>query len=132
MYTMHDEPVYISRSFRAGALGYVLKSGKMTELEEAVVRVSNNTIYLSPGIPHTVLAELMTGKCGSANPVDSLTKREYEVASLIARGINGEQIAERLHISPKTVRVHRTNIMHKFYCERVHELLLQLREYFPQ
>ncbi len=51
---------------------------------------------------------------------------------MIAKGLNVDQIGEDLFISPKTVRVHRTNIMHKFTCNNVHELLLQLRQHFPQ
>lgn len=132
MYTMHSDTVYIARSFQAGALGYVLKSDQMAELVDAIKDVYREKIYLSSSIPQTILTELMMGKRSAENPVDGLTAREFEIASLIAQGEKVENIAKKLHISPKTVRVHRTNIMHKFSCNHVHELLLQLRQYFPQ
>ncbi len=132
MYTMHNSKDYIGRSFQAGALGYILKSDKTEELVSAINSVMNNKLYLSPDIPHSILGDLITGKNSQNNPTSRLTPREFEIASLIAQGQNPHQIADALFISPKTVRVHRTNIMHKLSCRQVHELLLQLRQYFPQ
>lgn len=132
MYTMHDNKNYIARSFQAGAMAYVLKSDKTEELVDAVKNVFGAKIYLSSAIPSAVLAELIMGKKSLDSGVSGLTAREYEIASLISMGKNINQIAENLCISPKTVRVHRTNIMHKLSCDNVHELLLQLHNYFPQ
>lgn len=132
MYTMHAEAAYVSRSLRGGALGYILKSDRMAELISAVRAVSQGKIYLSGQIPATVLQELLTGSGEGYGGVDSLTSREYEIAALLAQGLRPEEIGRTLCISPKTVRVHRANIMRKFNCAHVHELLLQLRQHFPQ
>lgn len=132
MYTMHDGVAYIRRSLQTGALGYVLKSDSMKELVEAVIQASRGRLYLSSSIPQTVLQEMITGKSSCDSPLSFLTSREFEVAALIAKGLRPEEIGGKLHISPKTVRVHRTNIMHKFACKGVHDLLLQLRQHFPQ
>lgn len=132
MYTMHDGVAYIRRSLLTGALGYVLKSDSMKELEEAIFQVSRGRMYLSNSIPQTVLQEMIRGKSASDSPLSFLTSREFEVAALIAKGLRPEEIGGTLHISPQTVRVHRTNIMHKFACSHVHDLLLQLRQHFPQ
>ncbi len=132
MYTMHNSKNYVTRSFRAGALGYVLKSDKIEELIAAIRDVVNQKIYLSTKISPSILGELITNSGNEDEIPSKLTPREFEVVSLIAKGLSVNEIGENLFISPKTVRVHRTNIMHKFSCENVHELLLQVRHYFPQ
>lgn len=132
MYTMHNTKDYIHRALKAGATGYVLKSDKMEEVIEAIEQVTKGKVYLSTGTPDSILADLLTGNDQSQDITEKLTPREYEIASLIAQGMTPDQIADTLFISPKTVRVHRTNIMHKFSCTQIHELLLQLREFFPQ
>ncbi len=132
MYTMHNSREYIVRSFHAGALGYVLKNDKTEELVAAVKDVMNRRIFLSSSIPDTVMVELIHGKGTERDAASTLSPREYEVASLIAQGLNPDQIAQTLFISTKTVRVHRTKIMHKLSCTGVHEMLLELRQHFPQ
>ncbi len=132
MYTTHNNKSYIVRSLKAGALGYVLKSDKTEELVLAVRDVVQKKMYLSKSLSPSLLGEIIVGNISDKVEIDNLTTREYEVASLIAQGRSIDQIGEDLFISPKTVRVHRTNIMHKFTCKNVHELLLQLRQHFPQ
>lgn len=132
MYTMHNSRDYIVRSFQAGALGYVLKNDKTEELVTAVKDVMDGRIFLSSSIPNTIMAELISGKGAEGDAAARLSPREYEVASLIAQGLSPDQIADTLFISTKTVRVHRTKIMHKLSCSGIHELLLELRQYFPQ
>ncbi len=132
MYTMHNSKGYIIRSLRAGALGYVLKSDRTEELVNAVQKVVQGQVCLSSNISAAMMSEILVGNNSEVEVVSSLTPREYEVASLIAKSRSIEQIGSDLFISPKTVRVHRTNIMHKFGCKNVHDLLLQLRHHFPQ
>ena len=132
MYSMHNSKEYVSRSFIAGAFAYVLKSDKIEEVITAIESVRLGKIYLSSSIPQTILSELIVSRRNTESAIDTLTPREFEVASLISQGNTPDQIAEILFISPKTVRVHRTNLMHKLSCSHVHELLLQLRNYFPQ
>lgn len=132
MYTMHNAKTYIARSLKAGALGYVLKGDKTDELVQAVRNVITKKVYLSSNISPSIMGELITGNLPGGDGTVDLTPREYEVASLISKGRTVDEIGEDLFISPKTVRVHRTNIMHKLACKNVHELLLQLRQHFPQ
>jgi DNA-binding NarL/FixJ family response regulator len=132
MYSMHNSKEYVSRSLMAGAFAYVLKGDKIEEVIAAIDSVIQEKIYLSTSIPQTILSELIVNRRNTESAIDTLTPREYEVASLISQGNTPDQIAEILCISPKTVRVHRTNLMHKLSCSHVHELLLQLRNYFPQ
>ncbi|MFT5697534.1 MAG: DNA-binding NarL/FixJ family response regulator [Desulforhopalus sp.] len=133
IYTTYDSKNYICRALQAGARGYVLKSEKITEVSLAIYSVQKNKLHLSPSLPPTILAELITADGFSKrSPATTLTPREYEIASLIAQGQDPNQVANTLFISPKTVRVHRTKIMHKLSCKNIHELLLQLRQHFPQ
>lgn len=132
MYTMHDSNDYVVRSFQAGALGYILKSDRMAELVIAINSVTSNQLYFSTALSPTVLQKVISGKNKQQDLVSSLTPREYEIGALMAQGAELNQIATSLFISPKTVRVHRTNIMHKLSCKNVHQLLLQLHHYFPQ
>lgn len=132
MYTMHNSKEYVGRAFVAGAFAYVLKSDKIEDLLTAIDAVLQGRIYLSNSLPQEILSELMAKRNSGENGLDSLTPREYEIASLISQGKTPQQIGDLLCISPKTVRVHRTNLMHKLSCSHIHELLLQLRHYFPQ
>lgn len=132
MYTMHDAREYVHRAFQFGALGYVLKGDPIDEIRQAINAVLQKRPYLSTSLPPIVVQELMSGKTLHDKSIDNLTPREYEVASCIARGMTPDQVADTLFISPKTVRVHRTNLMHKLSCKGVHELLLQLHKYFPK
>lgn len=133
MYTMHNNKHYIIRSLKAGALGYMLKSDKTEELVTAIRNVSAYRIHLSTAIDPSIIAELITADTiPGAEITSTLTPREYEVVSMIAQGRTIDDIADDLCISPKTVRVHRTNIMHKFSCKNIHELLLELPRFFPK
>lgn len=133
MYTMHSNRDYITRAFQAGASGYILKSDKTEQLIEAIKEVVVGKIFLSSGLSNQIITDLLAGRnIAEISGTGSLTAREYEVASLLAQGMSMEKIGETLYISPQTVRVHRTKIMHKLECSGIHELLLKLREYFPQ
>lgn len=131
MYTMHDAKEYVFRAFQLGALGYVLKGDAIEEIRKAVKTVMQKRPYLSAGLPSSIAHQLLSGKSRSVDALSELTPREYEVASCIARGMTPDKVAETLYISPQTVRVHRTNLMHKLSCNGIHELLLQLHKYFP-
>ena len=130
IYTMHMEPNQIHRAIKAGAMGYILKSDEISDLTTATKDVTEGHLCLSRNLPPEVLENLRSGR-NDNNTLSILTTREYEVANLIVQGMNPDEIGTHLFISPKTVRVHRTNIMHKLSCNRVNELLLCLAKHFP-
>ncbi len=131
IYSMHQNHDNIFRAFKAGAKGYVLKVDEIRDLIDAVREVTQGRIYLSNSFPKTLNEQLLSGKCDDG-ALAVLSPREHEIANLLAQGMTPDEIGETLFISPKTVRVHRTNIMHKLNCSRSNELLLLLRDYFPQ
>jgi len=131
IYSMHQNHDNIFRSFKAGAKGYVLKADEIHDLLTAVREVTQGRIFISKSLPENLMAQLLTGECGEKGALSVLSPREHEIANLLAQGMTPDEIGETLFISPKTVRVHRTNIMHKLDCGRSNELLLMLRDLFP-
>jgi DNA-binding NarL/FixJ family response regulator len=131
IYSMHKDPNQVHRAIKAGAKGYILKTDEICRLTSATRDVSEGRMCLSGNLPPEVLEHILSGK-GDNGPLSVLTAREYEIANLIVQGMNPDEIGTSLFISPKTVRVHRTNIMHKLSCNRVNELLLCLANHFPR
>ncbi len=132
VYTTHNVRSYLLRAFKQGAQGYALKSDPLNDLVEAIIRVHRGGLYLSSNLPGDVLQSLVNFQIDDSNVLEALSPREFEVANLLAHGKTPSDIAEILYISPKTVRVHRSNIMKKLSCDKVNELILRLIEYFPQ
>lgn len=131
IYSMHENPNQVYRAIKAGAKGYVLKGDEIKDLITAIRNVTQNKLYVSSGLSPKILNQVMSGKTDQSS-LSMLTPREYEIANLLVQGMNPDEIGETLFISPKTVRVHRTNIMHKLGCARVNELLLCLADHFPR
>lgn len=131
IYTTHESHDYVYRAFKAGAKGYVLKSDQISDLVTAIRESTQDRIFLSAGLPPSILDNLAAGKTDRGT-LSVLSPREYEIANLIAQGLRPDEVGEMLFISPKTVRVHRTNIMHKLNCKRANDLLLLLGDCFHQ
>ncbi len=113
--SVHREPPLIQAMLEAGARGYLLKTTASRELIQAVRTVAEGETYLSPPIASDVVARHIRGSAASADSGAhaDLTPREREVLRLIAHGNHTKRVAERLGISPKTVLVHRQNMMKK-------------------
>jgi two-component system response regulator NreC len=109
--TMHADEMFIVRALEGGASGYLLKNAATDQLIKAVRTVARGHLFLGPGVPREVLSRLADG--GESDPLAQLTRREREVFQLIAEGMNGRKIAEKLGIAPKTVETHRAHLMKK-------------------
>ena len=112
--SMHDEAIYAERVLRAGARGYIMKEAGGESLLAAIRQVLRGEVYVSPKLA-AGLVENLSGRQprGSSSPIKQLTDREFEVFSLIGQGKGTQDIATQLHLSPKTVDVHRGNIKAK-------------------
>ncbi len=130
MYTMHENSDFIQQAMQAGAKGFVLKFDPASELETAIRKVVSGQSYLSPTASAKIIDCIITGKDPGTDSEehDTLTPREQEISNLIAQGFDTAKIGQILFISPKTVRVHRANIMKKFSCETTSELIVRLRD----
>lgn len=103
--TMHNSPVYLRESIKAGMSGFVLKQSAASELAVAVQTVMKNERYITP------LLERPGG--GAENNEQVLTGRQRQVLRLIAEGCIAKEIAARLEISVRTAEFHRVSIMQK-------------------
>ena len=112
--SMHDESVFAERSLRAGARGYIMKEAGGENLLAAIRQILRGEVYVSPRMSARILEGLSGSRPrGSSSPIEKLTDREFEVFQLIGQGKSTRDIAEQLHLSPKTVDVHRANIREK-------------------
>jgi DNA-binding NarL/FixJ family response regulator len=109
--SMHNEKIYIERMYSAGIHGYLLKSAGKEEIIQAIEKVSNGEKYFSS----EVTAAILDQKTNSSTSITSseLTKREREILSHIASGLTNPEIADKLFLSPATIKTHRKNIMRK-------------------
>jgi two-component system response regulator NreC len=105
--TMEESSVFAQRTFAAGAAGFVAKDRADSELAQAVRAVAGGEEYISPRV-----AARMQALRDSIRE-DRLTPREVEVLRLIALGHTSVEVAEQLHLSPRTVETHRANIYRK-------------------
>lgn len=113
--SMQDESLYAARVLRAGGRGYVMKgAGSDEHLATAIRTVLSGQIAVSPQMSAKILESVAapSGKVGDG-PEAKLSDRELEVMRLFGEGWSTEEIANRLHLSPKTVDVHRMHIKEK-------------------
>ena len=98
---------------RNGACGYVLKSSSALQMAEALTQFTQGGIYVSPQIEIMTVFEGGSGRNRGADPIDTLSSREFQVFSLLVEGIRAKEIAARLSLSPKTVDTYRSSLMRK-------------------
>jgi len=118
VFTMHDSKIMVTRALEAGARGYLIKSSSAAEMIEAVRQVSSGKIYLDHDLPK----DFNQASLADNNPVELLTKREFQVFCALAEGQSVNEIAGTISISPKTVGVHQTNLMKKLNLKNAAEL----------
>lgn len=124
VFTMHDEPLYAERALKAGAHGYITKEEGTEKAMEAVRLLLQGKPYISSQVKERML-ETMTGfsKSSSDGTIESLSDREVQVLELIGSGLGSSEIAQRLHLSVKTIESHREHIKVKLGLRRAPELV---------
>jgi len=122
--SMHTEALYVERTLRAGARGYVTKNDATNVIIKAIRKVLGGGIYLSEGMSDMLLDSLYGRRREQGtSAVGRLSVREFEVFRLIGQGMKNNQIAEVLGISTKTVDAHREHIKEKLRVRDSQELL---------
>jgi two-component system, NarL family, response regulator NreC len=112
--SMHSDKSYVLEALRNGAAGYVLKDSSADELIKAVQEAAANRRYLSPPLSDSAVdAYAQQGSATGTDSYDSLSSREREVFQLAAEGHTNKEIGKILFISPRTVEIHRANMMAK-------------------
>ncbi len=107
---------YVFDALRHGASGFLLKDTKPTELLQAIRLVARGGALLSPSVTRRVVSEFASQSRRAVKPhpqLSTLTDREREVVGLVGEGLNNDEIAERLVVSPATARTHVSRAMIK-------------------
>ena len=125
LYTGSADVDLLISGLDSGARGYALKDGTPTELKTALRTVAEGGTYVDPRLHPALLSR----KATQGQRV--LSKREREIMDLLAQGLTGEQVAEKLFLSPETIKTHIRNAMNKLEANtRVHAIAIALREGF--
>ena len=122
MFSMHDEPIFATRSFQAGALGYITKASAPEVLVEAVRAVAQGKRHISADMAQTLALQAVGAKEAG---LGVLSHREFEVMRLLVEGLTLNDIAQQLQLSYKTVANHQSAIRQKLQVE-THAQLLKL------
>jgi DNA-binding NarL/FixJ family response regulator len=105
--SMHAESQYAARALKAGAAGYLTKDSPAEALLAALRKVAAGGVHIGDAAAATLL------KSGDRPPHETLSDREFEVLRFLVEGFGPTEIAERLHLSVKTVSTHKTRILDK-------------------
>ena len=125
--SMHDRSLYAERALRAGAHGYVMKSSATESVIQGLGVILRGGIYAEG-----LRSDPLVSRESARNPMEVLSNREIEVLSMIGKGLSTDAIATRMHLSPKTVEVHRGNIRSKLGLGPGQRLVEIAIRYFPQ
>ena len=127
LYTGSNEIELLISGLDSGARGYALKEGTPSELTAALNTVAEGGTYVDPRLRPALLSRRATQR------MPSLSKREREIMDLLAQGLTGEQVAEKLVLSSETVKTHIRNAMAKLEAStRVHAIAIARREGYIQ
>jgi len=122
--SMHDEMLYAERALRAGAQGYLMKDAGSAKVLEVIRLLLSGQSFVSSQMSARLL-DAVTGRRprGSTSPIEKLSDREFEVFRLLGSGKSTKEVAEALHLSPKTVDVHRGRIKEKLQIKDASSLI---------
>lgn len=126
--TMFEDDDSVFAAMRAGARGYVLKEANQEEMLRAIRAVAEGGAVFGPAIARRLVGFFLNPQSASVPVLPELTEREREILNLIARGGNNAQIAQRLVLSPHTVRNHISNIFSKLQVADRTEAIIRAKE----
>jgi DNA-binding NarL/FixJ family response regulator len=123
VFSMRDEGIYAERALRAGADGYITKEEGTEKAIQAIRLLMQGKRYLSDKVAEKMMDTLMGNNSEAEGAVESLSDRELEVLELIGAGLGSREIAEKLHLSIKTIESHREHMKTKLGLTRAPELV---------
>jgi DNA-binding NarL/FixJ family response regulator len=124
IFSMHSAEAYVVEAIKAGAAGYILKDTGPGEIVEAIRSVMGGNRYLSEQLSEKLEANSLRAEDAALDPQQNLTMREREIIQMVAEGRSSSQIGNKLGISPRTVEIHRSNLMKKLRLKNQTELIL--------
>ena len=123
-FTMFGDEEYYYKMIDLGVKGFILKSSGINELEKAISEVMLGESYFSNELLRKIISNLSRKNANKPNESTMLTSRELEVLQQICHDLNNEEIAQKLYISPMTVKSHRSNLLEKTGCKNTTGLIL--------
>ena len=131
--SMHDELLYGERALRAGARGYIMKSEVDTTIVEAIRHILSGGFYVSNRMSAKILLQYSDRRLDAEqSSIERLSDRELDVFKLMGQGLSTREIAEALHISPKTVESHRRRMKIKLAIDSTAMLLQRAVQWAQQ
>lgn len=109
--TIHNEQTFPKRMLEIGARGYLTKECGVDEMLLAIRQVYHGKAYIAPSIAQQLALSLLPGN--QHNPIDRLSRREFQVMLMISHGLTNAAISEKLCLSPKTVSTYRLRLLEK-------------------
>lgn len=128
VFSMNSEDLFADRAIRAGAHGYLMKGGDLTDLQEALRQVAAGKVYLNPKLAIRRIGKRRIGST-DAGPLASFSDREMQVFLLLGAGKSTQEVADELGVSGKTVSAHRENLKVKLGARSASELVRQAVAY---
>lgn len=122
-FTMFSDEDYYFKMIERGVKGFILKTSGITELETAIKNVMAGESYFSNELLRKIINNFGRKNDNRFTKNEGLTEREIEILKQICKGLNTEEIAQKLFISPKTVKSHRSNLLEKTGSKNTPELI---------
>lgn len=122
--TMFGDEEYYYRMIELGVKGFILKSAGIVELERAIKEVMKGKSYFSNELLQRIIQNFSINNKEVKKHVNELSGRETEVLGYICQGMTTDEIAQTLHLSPRTIKSHRANILEKTACRNTPTLIL--------
>jgi len=123
-FSMFSDEEYYYKMIDRGVKGFILKTSGINELETAIQNVMLGDSYFSNELLRKIITHYGRNTATKQANHDNLTGREIEVLQQICLGLSTEEIAEKLFISPKTVKSHKSNLLEKTVCKNTPSLIL--------
>ena len=118
----HNQPAYVKKMLQLGAKGYVTKNSSSQEMLKAINEVMTGKIYVCSEIKDIISSQMFNDETIFHN-AQVLSLREIEIVKFIKEGYSSREIADNLHISVRTVEVHRRNILKKLKLKNTASLI---------
>lgn len=119
--TVHNEQTFPKRMLEIGAKGYLTKECGIDEMLAAIRQVYEGGAYIAPSIAQQLALSLLPGN--ESNPIDRLSRREFQVMLMISHGLTNAEISEKLCLSPKTISTYRLRLLDKLGAQNEVELI---------
>ena len=119
--TIHNEQTFPKRMLEIGARGYLTKECGVDEMLLAIRQVNDGGAYIAPSIAQQLALSLLPGN--EDNPIDRLSRREFQVMLMISHGLTNAEISDKLCLSPKTISTYRLRLLDKLGAQNEVDLL---------